>query len=166
MSGYGKGLIKKLGDMYIVGGCFCGGLAFLIFPLTSFNITPIYHFLSMHSMLFHSCMVYMAIMYIYKGVERVDLKSYKYYFFFVGGAAVLSVIINTITIFMPDVNPANLMIMRELFGFPLDFVNQFTKDFPWIYTPIAFAVYTLVPYFIVYGFLKLVAKIRGKKKEN
>ena len=32
MSGYGRGIVKKLGDMYIVGGCFCGGLAFLIFP--------------------------------------------------------------------------------------------------------------------------------------
>ena len=80
MAGFGKGIIYKLGVSFIVGGCFMGGASFLVVPATSLMDYPIYHYLSIHSMLFHSCMVFMAILYIRKRYMDVTLKNCRYYF--------------------------------------------------------------------------------------
>ena len=61
---YGEGIIYKIGSVFISFGCITGGLAFLIVPATSFMMHPVYHYLSIHSMLFHSAMVYLGILFL------------------------------------------------------------------------------------------------------
>ncbi|MBQ7353217.1 MAG: YwaF family protein [Clostridia bacterium] len=167
--GFGKGFIYDLGASFIAGGCFIGGSAFLIMPLTSLQYHPIYHFLSLHSMLFHSCMVYMAIMYVMKGKFKVNTENYKYYLTITGFACVVSVGLNLITDALPMTVTSNVMLLRHL---PLpDTFNQFVYNLvgnisaPFsYYTVITTLVYTVLPYFAVMGVCKLISKIKGNKK--
>lgn len=155
LSGYGRGLAKKLGDAFIVGGCFTGGFTFLIIPATSLMDYPIYHFLSMHSMLFHSCMVFMSLIYIKQEIMRVTLKNYRYFFGFVGSACVLAIILNLIF-------DSNLMIMRNPVNIPIDFVNKVAEACPPVFTVCAFIVYTVIPYLVGMGFDALFHRIKKR----
>ncbi|MBQ7906337.1 MAG: YwaF family protein [Clostridia bacterium] len=179
MCGFGKGIVYRLGASFICGGCFVGGLAFLILPLTSLQSYPIYHFLCLHSMLFHSCMIYMAGIYIKQsGYNVINKNNYKYYVAIVGGAGALSIIINVITYLVPGLNAANVMLLRHLpVGpeFPISFMYDFVGDikFPFtFYTIGGLICYTVVPYFFMYFVVRVyrlikkqILKSRAKKSE-
>lgn len=169
MCAFGKGIVYKLGASFICGGCFVGGTAFLVMPLTSLMAHPIYHFLSIHSMLFHSCMVYMAFLYIInRDFNVLDLKNYKYYGFFVGGTCFVSATINVVTYFIPGMETANVMLLRHLplpESFPLgwlyDLVGKIEAPFSF-YTIGAILTYLIVPYFTVYAIVRIVKLIKTK----
>lgn len=168
--GFGKGFLYELGASFIAGGCFIGGFAFLVMPLTSLQYHPIYHFLSLHSMLFHSCMVYMAIMYVMKGKFKVNTENYKYYLTITGFACVVSVGLNLITDALPMTVTSNIMLLRHLplpetfpIKFVYDLVGKIGAPFSF-YTIITTLIYTVLPYFTVMGVCKLISKIKGKKK--
>lgn len=166
----GKGFVYKLGASFICGGCFVGGSAFLIMPLTSLMAHPIYHFLSIHSMLFHSCMVYLACLYIMnKEFDVLDLKNYKYYGFLVGGTCLVSIILNIITYFIPNTQTSNVMLLRHLplpesfpIGWVYDLVGKLESPFN-PYTICAVLVYMVVPYFTVYAIIRIVKLIKSKR---
>ena len=166
--GFGKGFFHDLGASFIGGGAFIGGFAFLIMPLTSLQYHPIYHFLSLHSMLFHSCMIYMAIMYVMKGKFKVSLENYKYYLTITGFACVLSVGLNLITHVLPVTRTANIMLLRHLplpetfpIKFVYDLVGNISHPFSF-YTVITILVYTVLPYFTVMGVCKLIGLMKKK----
>ncbi len=159
MAGFGKGLIYKLGVSFIVGGCFMGGATFLIVPATSLMDYPIYHYLSMHSMLFHSCMIFMSILYIRKQVMEVTFANYKYYAPFVGSACVLAIIMNLIF-------NANLMIMRNPVNIPVGFVNDIYEACPPIFTAGALIVYVTVPYLIAMIIYRISLTIKDKRNPS
>ncbi|MBQ8840818.1 MAG: YwaF family protein [Clostridia bacterium] len=170
MCALGKGIVYKLGCAFMCGGCFVGGLAFLIMPLTSLQSHPIYHFLSIHSMLFHSCMIYMSFMYIVnREFNLLDLKNFKYYALIVGPTCAISAIINVVTYLIPNVATANIMLLRHLplpATFPIQWVYDLVGqlEFPFnLYTVCASLVYTTVPYFVNYGIVRLVKLINVKR---
>ena len=170
MCALGKGFIYNLGASFICGGCFVGGSAFLIMPLTSLMAHPIYHFLSIHSMLFHSCMIYLACLYIMnKEFNVLDLKNYKYYGFFVGGTCLVSSTLNVVSHFVPNALTANIMLLRHLplpESFPLDWlydlVGKIEAPFSF-YTICATLVYLVVPYFTVYAIVRVVKFVKAKR---
>lgn len=180
MCGFGKGIIYRLGASFICGGCFVGGFAFLLLPLTSLQSYPIYHFLCLHSMLFHSCMIYMAFIYIKQsGYNVINKNNYKYFVGIVGGAGALSIILNVITYLIPGQNPSNVMLLRHLpVGpeFPISFMYDFVGDieFPFtFYTIGGLVCYMVIPYFFMYFVVRVyriikkqILKARTKKVEN
>ena len=82
MAGFFKGKIREIGMSFIVGGGILAGIAFLIFPTTSLMMHPIYHYLSIHSMLFHSLMVYLGIVCYLKKMFVFNKKGYLSYIVF------------------------------------------------------------------------------------
>ncbi|MBR2024621.1 MAG: YwaF family protein [Clostridia bacterium] len=150
---FSKGRIYKTGEAFISGGCIVSGLSYLIIPATSLMDFPIYHFLSIHSMLFHSCMVYLGIMYIYKHGINLDKKDYVYYSIFVGSFILLSLILN-ITL------NQNFMIIKNPVNIPIDFVNKIANSFPWLYTLFAILLYMTIPFFTVKLVLFIIKKLK------
>ena len=65
LSGYGKGKWKETGEAFIAGVSIVAGATYLLFPSTSLTIYPTWHYLCMYSMLFHTLMVYMGILYLF-----------------------------------------------------------------------------------------------------
>ena len=66
LSGYGKGKYKKMGEVFIAGVAIVAGGTYLLIPSTSLTMYPMWHYLCMYSMLFHTLMVYMGILYLWK----------------------------------------------------------------------------------------------------
>ena len=156
MCAYGKGHIYKLGESFIIGGCIVGGFAFLVVPATSLMDYPVYHFLSIHSMLFHSSMLYMGILYIWKRKCQLNSRTLAYYSIFVGFFGTLSIVLNLIL-------DQNFMILTRPVNIPIEFLNTVANNAPWIYTIGALALYIVIPFFFVKGILFIIKKLSKNK---
>lgn len=150
-----KGRVYKLGEAFVCGGCIVSGLAYLIVPATSLMDFPIYHFLSIHSMLFHSSMVYLGIMYIYKHKVTLNKSNYAYYSLFVGAFLLLSLILNL------TLNQ-NFMIIKNPVNIPIEIVNVIANSMPWLYTVLVIILYLTVPFFTVKLVIFIVQKLKNK----
>lgn len=148
-----KGSVYKIGEAFLLGGCIVSGLSYLIIPATSLMDFPVYHFLSIHSMLFHSSMVYLGIMYIYKHKIKLSKKDYLYYSVFVGSFIALSLVLNY------TLNQ-NFMIIKNPVNIPIDIVNNIANTVPWLYTLFAIILYLTIPFFAVKLVLFIIKKIR------
>lgn len=151
LRGYGKGKWKRIGEAFLAGGCIIGGTAFLLFPSTSLMMYPVFHYQCLYSMFFHTLMIYMGIMYIWKMDVEFNKNSYKdyckIYLFF----AVTAIILNTLF-------DSNLMLLKKPFKIPVLFVHKLFKDAPWLYTIFVFLVYLGGPYWITAYFTKVIRK--------
>ncbi len=151
LSGFGKGKWKKAGDAFVAGGGIIGGIAFLLFPSTSLVIYPVGHYLCLYSMIFHTLMVYMGIIYICKLNIKLDKSLYmKYvaiYLFF----AIFAIVFNTNF-------GSNLMMLREPANIPIPFLHELYSSTPWGYTAIVFLAYLFGPYGVTSYISKLIQK--------
>ncbi len=153
MCGFGKGVIYKIGLAFLSGGCLLGGLVFLVFPTTSLPDYPIYHFISLHSMLFHSSMMIFGIIYLQRGYIRLDKLSYLYYAIFVSVPLFLSLILNPIF-------DSNLMMIDNPINIPIGFIAKIYEAVPFVYTLCACLLYLTVPYFLTKGLVCLCITIK------
>lgn len=153
--GYGKGIIYKLGSVFMSFGCIAGGLAFLIVPATSLMLHPIYHYLSIHSMLFHSAMVYLGILFTIRGKERVSKRSFLIFSAFILGTSVVAIILNLLT-------GSNLMLLSFPVNVPVYILNYLAENLPVIYTIVVSITYVILPW----GVSVIIDFIVKKFKKN
>lgn len=137
-SGYGKGILKKVGDAYIVMGCILGGFVFLLLPTTSLMRYPVWHFLCIYSLLFHVLMCYLGMLYI--SHKKVSLNKNTYFYF-----SSYFLIVAIICISINHFSGSNLMLLREPFNVPLVFVHQIKAQSPVLYTILATLTYLIGP---------------------
>ncbi|MTH05887.1 hypothetical protein GMA43_02045 [Turicibacter sanguinis] len=138
LSGYGKGVFKKLGDAFIIMGALLGGIGFLIFPTTSLMRYPIWHYLCLYSLFFHTAMIYLSFMYLKQQKTLVNRKTYVYFsvYFMIG--AMISIILNVLF-------GSNIMLLREPFNVPFAFVHEIQKHSQVAYTLLAMLAYLVGP---------------------
>ena len=163
LSSIGKGVIQRVGDVFLATGGIVGGLVFLIFPTTSLPEYPMFHFLSLHSFFFHGTMIYLGI--IINKIKYIEIKfsDLKYYACLVFVICIAAYIVNSIC-------GSNLMFISQDFpGTPITIIYKLTgKLFPII---MSLAQMTL-PFLLVYGVLNYnyyISKILKKyciKKMN
>lgn len=161
LSGYGKGKWKETGEAFIAGVSIIAGGAYLIFPSTSLTVYPIWHYLCMYSMLFHTLMVYMGILYLFKLEIKLDKSKFnkfaKLYCFF----AVIAIGLNTFY-------GSNLMLLKKPFKIPVPFLHELFASAPWLYTVVVFLVYLYVPYCVTVYLYRLFTRNKREKviKDN
>ncbi|MBR2970136.1 MAG: YwaF family protein [Clostridia bacterium] len=104
--------IRDCGLSFFAMGCIVAGIAFIVFPTTSFSGYPIFHYKCIYSMLYHSAMVYTGIMlFVTRSLEINGQNVLKYILFclvFMTLAIVLNIIFNANFMFLD--NPANIPI--------------------------------------------------------
>lgn len=148
-SSFGKGKIKRIGDVFLQTGAIIAGVIFLIFPTTSLPEYPAIHFYSIHSFLFHGAMIYLGILMNIGNYILLTRKDIKYYAGLVVTIGVIAYIINLIL-------DSNLMfISKELPKTPLVLLYNSTGKF---YSIIMLALQTFPPFYIVYGIIKILKK--------
>lgn len=156
MVGFFKGKIREMGMSFLVGGGILAGIAFLIFPTTSLMMHPIYHYLSIHSMLFHSLMAYLGIVCYLKKMFVFNKKGYLSYIIFCLIFMICALIINKIY-------DCNMMFLKEPFNLPIPLLQTINRELPFLYKIIIMLLYLVIPYGIMY----LVDKIRNNEvKKN
>lgn len=142
ISGFAKGKIKTFSDSFIVGGCVICGLAFLIMPTTSFMTYPMLHYLPIYSMVYHSMMMYLGLIYLYKRVFIPNRSHYKYYTIFCGCGMLLAIVVNLIF-------NCNMMFLMEPYNIPVPFLKPLAENFLPAYTLLIASVYMIVPYSLI-----------------
>lgn len=152
LTGFGKGILEKLGKAFLVGGCPTAGLLFLIFPTTSLQMHPIYHYLCIYSMLFHGAMVWLGLLYLLRADKLPKLKTFVYYAVFFTFFAALALILN-------DTTGCNMMFLREPFNIPIKFIDRLHDVSQLLYTALIFTAY-LACYLPTLGAYKLLSHIR------
>lgn len=140
-SSIGKGVIKKIGDTFIMTGSLIGGICFLISPNTSLTTYPMWHYISIQSFIFHGIMVYLGILLNKVGYEEIKFKD----IFYNGGLVTIASILAYIVNIKFD---TNLMFVSKNFpNTPIDIIYKITGNF---FTPIMIIVQATIPFILVY----------------
>ena len=141
MSSFGKGKIKRIGDVFLSTGGIIGGIVFIIMPTTSLPTYPMLHFLSLHSFLYHGIMVYIGLLMNATHYINLEFKDIIYFAELVGGICVISLVINHIF-------DSNLMFISKDFpGTPLTILYHLTGK---LFTPIMIISQMTLPFLVVF----------------
>lgn len=147
MSSFGKGKIKRTGDVFLATGGIVGGIIFVLFPTTSLPTYPMLHFLSLHSFFFHGTMVYLGLLINITKYITLEMKDILYYASLVGGICVVALIVNNIF-------DSNLMFISKDFpSTPITILYHFAGK---LFTPIMIIVQMTLPFLLVYKIINVI----------
>ena len=148
---FAKGKLQRMGEVFLAVGGIAGGLIFIIMPTTSLLTYPMFHFVSLHSFLFHGIMLYLGILLNITNYITLQITDIKYYASLVGIVCVLAYIINSIF-------DSNLMFISKNFpGTPIEVIYNATGLFFTIVTSIA---QMTLPFYTMYGMKCIYKKLR------
>lgn len=159
MSGFTSGYLKKIGDSFITGVTVVAGGAYLLFPSTSLTVYPIGHYLCIYSMLFHTLMIYMGVLYLRKMYVSLNLCVFKKF-------VVIYLFFSVISIFINNISGSNLMMLASPANIPIKFLHILYGVNEWAYTGVVFLVYLFVPYWGTSYTVKIIKKVIISKKEK
>lgn len=150
LSGFTKGKLKKIGDVFLATGGLFAGIAFLISPGTSLGIYPLFHFISFQSLFYHAVMIYLGLIIVKYDYVTVKLKDIKYYSLLVFIICLLAYIINI------NFN-GNLMFINN--GFGLFIILE--KIFGNLYCIIMIIGQMTIPFFIGLIINKIIKSLKN-----
>lgn len=148
-----KRFVRQMGLSFIALAGIVAGLAFIIFPTTSFNAYPIWHFQCLYSMLYHSAFVYCGVMFYVVKCGKVNLK-------FVGSYAIYCTCFMLLGVIVNSIFGCNMMFLNNPALIPIEVLRTIYNFSHVLYSFIMFAVYLLlgVLMWLVYV---VVGKLRG-----
>lgn len=157
LSSYAKNSLKRVGDVFLATGGIVGGLVFIIYPSTSLPSYPVFHIVSIHSFLFHGIMIYLGLLINKTKYIELQGSDIKYYSVLVGCICVLAYIVNSIF-------GSNLMFISQNFpGMPIEIIYYATGRF---FTLVMSLGQMILPFYIIYGIIKLTEKLKQPKVET
>lgn len=157
LSSYAKNNLKRMGDVFLATGGIIGGVVFITYPSTSLPAYPAFHIISLHSFLFHGIMIYLGLLINKTQYIKLQKSDIKYYSLLVGIICILAYIVNSKF-------GSNLMFISQNFpGMPIEIIYNITGKF---FTIIMSLGQMILPFYIVYGIIKLKEKTNKEKIEN
>lgn len=147
LSGFTKGKLKNVGDVFLATGGIVGGIAYLVVPVTSIKSYPMFHLVSMHSFIFHSIMVYLGILINVTNYVEIKFKDIKEYAILVGVLCLIALGVN-------NVFDGNLMFISKTFpGTVIDVIYKLTGN---LFTPVMIIGQMTLPFIAIYAIIKLI----------
>ncbi|MBQ9960829.1 MAG: TIGR02206 family membrane protein [Firmicutes bacterium] len=109
LAGFTKGGLRKLALSFMYYGGLIGGVAYLFFPTTSIGRYPFWHFITMHSMFYHTIMIFMALYIVKNRLIKPSVKDLKSYVLTIIAACIVAFFVNQYfgTNYMFLTKPAN-----------------------------------------------------------
>lgn len=142
--------IQNIGYSLIMYYGLVPGLFYILYPITAINFHPLISFDSLHSLGYHSLMLYLSLIIMIKRVQKFDLKDLKIYLISTLSMCFIAYVVNA------------------LFNTTFMYINYAPKDNPFlvfvenivgIFYPIIIAVFqTLGSYIISYNVCKIIQK--------
>lgn len=155
LSSFGKGALKRTGDVFLATGSAVGGVIFILFPTTSLPTYPIFHFISLHSFFFHGTMVYLGILVNKTNYIKLDKSDIKYFASLVGSLCLVALVVNKIF-------DSNLMFISKNFpNSPLEILYRLTNG-SILYNLLMIVGQMTLPFYIPYYIIKKIKE----KNEN
>lgn len=137
LSAFGKGILRHIGDVFICTGGLVGGVCFLMYPSTSLPLFPAYHFLSIHSFLYHGCMTFLGILLNRSGMVNLQWSDMIYVFLYTVFFSLLAYLVDQKT-------GSNLMFVEQ--AFPGDLGTLTKHVFRKFYTSFMILVQSTAPF--------------------
>lgn len=157
LSSWAKGKLQRVGDVFLATGGIVGGLVFMILPTTSLPAYPALHIISLHSFLYHGTMVYLGILMNITHYIEILPTDIKYFATLIGIICAISYIVNCIF-------GSNLMFISENFpGTPIAIIYKLTGK---CFTLVMSVAQMFLPFYVIYGILKLRDKMKDKKAKE
>ena len=123
MSAFGKGTIKKVGDIFLATGGIIAGASFMLVPLTSLTNYPMWHFISIQSFVLHGTMVYLGVLINLTDYIEYNKSDIKYYFSLIIFLGIIAYIVNLIL-------GTNFMFISQNFpNTPIEIIYNITGSF-------------------------------------
>lgn len=156
LSSFGKGFLKRIGDVSLATGAIIGGIVFLIYPSTTLPIYPAFHALSIHSFLFHGAMIYVGI--LINVTHYIELKKddAKYFAILILCMCIAALIVNNLF-------NGNLMFISNNFpGTPIEILYILTNG-GIVYNLIMIIAQMTLPFYISYYIINFFNNRKVKK---
>ena len=117
-AGFAKGKLQQAALSFLYYGGLTGGIAYLIFPTTSIGRYPAIHFITFHSMFYHTLMVYVSVFVIHNQMLKPRLKDAKGYLLLTTIFCVISYGVNAVlnTNYMFLSGPSNNAVLKVLYA--------------------------------------------------
>ena len=148
LSAFAKGILKRAGDVTLMTGSLVGGVVFLIFPATSLLDYPAFHFVSVHSFLYHGAMVYIGLLMLM--TKYIELKNNDVWLY-----AAVTAVLCLAALIINNIFDCNLMFISK--GIPEKLRDDFLVLNKEYYTLLSVLLYLFLPYYIVYGINKKIS---------
>jgi len=144
-SSFGKGKLKRVGDVFLTVGGIIGGGCYMISPSTTAGVYPMFHLITTQSFILHSIMIYLSLLYIKTGYCKLKLGDWKYYALTVTAMCAIAYGVNSKL-------GTNLMFVSKNFkGSAVEILfNMNPSNFPINIT----LIQAIPPFFAVYGVVK------------
>ena len=94
LAGFAKGKLQKLALSFLYYGGLIGGATYLVFPTTSIGRYPFWHFITFHSMFYHTIMIFVALYIVRNGLIKPSMKDMRGYVLTIIAACVLAYVVN------------------------------------------------------------------------
>lgn len=141
-SSFGKGIIKRIGDIFLATGAIIAGLCFAIIPSTSLTIYPLFHYISIQSFILHGIMIYIGLLVNITNYVEYDKKDFKYYFLLIIIIGISAYLVNCIL-------GTNLMFVSKNYpGTPIEIIYNLSGKF---YPVVSILAQAIIPFFLVIG---------------
>ena len=137
--------LRRVGDVFLATGGLIGGIIFLIMPTTSLPYYPAYHFISIHSFLFHGTMIYLGLLLNITGYIKLKLNDIYYY-------AALVLFLSIIALIINNIFNSNLMFISK--DFPGTLIHIIYNLSGIFFTPIMIIGQMTLPFLIIYYLIK------------
>ena len=148
-SSFGKGKLKRVGDVFLATGAIAGGIIFIVFPYTSLPTYPMLHLVSIHSFVYHGIMLYLGLLVNITNYVELEKKDIVYYFSLVSIVCIMAYIVNNIF-------DSNLMFISQNFpGMPLEILYNWAGKY---YTLVTILAQAILPFYTIYGLKKLIER--------
>lgn len=151
LSGFTKGKLKRVGDVFLATGSLVAGIIYLISPLTSLTTYPLYHFITFHSFFLHGLMVYLSLLIIKTKYITVELKDLKYFASLISIISIIALIFNRLT-------GSNLMFISQ--NYPKTFIEIIYNLTGPLFSLFMILVQATLPFLVV---LAICKKVKTRK---
>ncbi len=154
-AGYGKGAVKRCGDVFMLVGGLTGGAVYLLFPSTTAGMYPAFHFITIQSYFHHGMMIYLGMLYLYTSYITLERKDIFHYAGLVTAAALIAYVLNLLW-------ESNLMFVS--YNFPGTAIDIVYSVSPALF-PLHITLWQAVPpFFLVRAVQRLCIKwAEGRK---
>lgn len=159
LSSFAKNKLKRVGDVSLATGSIVGGLVFIAYPSTSLPIYPAFHFLSIHSFLFHGTMIYLGI--LINKTRYIELRKEDAIYFasLVFGMSMVALATNNLF------NGNLMFISHNLPGTLIEILYKITNG-GILFTTVMIIGQMTLPFYISYYIIKKMQNIKNKEKVN
>ena len=155
LSSFGKGILKRTGDVFLATGSIVGGIIFMLLPTTSLPSYPMFHFISIHSFIFHGTMVYLGILVNATNYIKLEKNDIKYFASLVGILCIIALIVNSIF-------DSNLMFISKNFpNTPIEWLYNLTNGTA-AFSLLMIIIQITLPFYVPYYIIKKIKENKGE----